>query len=224
MLASILPPEVIVAEVFGDRYDHGGLLAAEKSAVAGAGLKRRREFTAVRVCARQALARAGLPPAAIVPGPSGAPLWPPGVVGSMTHCAGYRACAIGRAEQITAIGIDAEPHDELPGGVLALVATESEQAALARLRRSAPETCWDRILFSAKEAVFKAWWPGNGRHLGFKQAELTVEPDGTFLARLSGPGPAADGQAPVSYRGRWLVASELIATAVVVTAGQVSCP
>jgi len=98
------------------------LLPAEEAAVAAAGAKRRTEFAAVRACARRALTNAGLPAGPIPRSQSGAPIWPSGVVGSMTHCKGYRACAIGRAEAFGAIGIDAEPHEPLPGGVLLMVA------------------------------------------------------------------------------------------------------
>src|SRR5689334_20163604 len=105
MLAGLLPSAVISAEVFGDGCDDGALLPEEAALIAGASEKRRREFTGVRVCARLALARGGLDPAPILPGPAGAPGWPQGVVGSMTHCDGYRAAAIGRSEEFAAIGI-----------------------------------------------------------------------------------------------------------------------
>jgi 4'-phosphopantetheinyl transferase EntD len=137
------------------------------------------------------------------------------VVGSVTHCAGYRACAVGRAEAFAAIGIDAEPHEPLPDRVLPLVAGERERAALAVLAADVPAVCWAKILFSAKEAVFKAWSPATGRWLGFTDAELTIDRDGTFAARLLVPVP---GEVPAGYRGRWLVERGLIVTAVVVPA------
>jgi enterobactin synthetase component D / holo-[acyl-carrier protein] synthase len=56
----------------------------------------------------------GALPAPILPGPAGEPGWPPGVTGSITHCPGYRACAVARTEDLAAIGIDAEPDEELP--------------------------------------------------------------------------------------------------------------
>jgi len=207
MLDAIVPAGVWVAESFGDVGDDAVLLPAEEASVAGAGSKRRREFAAVRACARRALASAGFEPGPVPRGPSGAPVWPSGAVGSMTHCDGYRACAVGRAEAFAAIGIDAEPHEPLPDGVLAMVASERERTALAMLAADVPGVCWAKLLFSAKEAVFKAWSPATGRWLGFAGAELELEADGTFAARLlDAPG----------YRGRWIVARGLIATAVVV--------
>lgn len=216
MLAAIVPADVATAEVFGGSCDDAELFPQEEEAIAPAAPKRRREFTGVRACARVALARAGLPPSPIVPGPSRAPVWPPGVTGSMTHCDGYRGCAIGRTEAIAAIGIDAEPHDDLPDGVLPFVSSESERGRLAELRRADPGTCYERILFSAKESVFKAWFPATGQWLGFEQADLTIDPGGKFTARLLVPGPVVGGRRLTAYHGRWLVSRGLILTAVIV--------
>jgi len=219
MLETILPNDVVVAEVFGDEYDDGDLLPQEEAALVRAGPRRRADFTAVRVCAREAFARAGMPPAPVLPGPSGAPIWPAGVVGSMTHCAGYRACAIGRADEFAALGIDAEPHVPLPEGVLPRVASESERTALGQLTAARAGVCFDSILFSAKESVYKAWFPATGSWLGFEDADVEIEPAGTFTARLKVPGPVVGGKRLEAYHGRWLVARGVVATAVAVRAG-----
>ena len=79
--------------------------------------------------------------------------------------------------------------------------------------------CWDRLLFCAKEAVYKAWFPLTGRWLGFEQAEITVEPEaGTFRADLLVPGAAVDGRALDRFTGRWLARDGLLLAAVVVPA------
>jgi len=213
VLDAIVPSGIWVAESFGEPGDDGVLLPAEAAAVASAGTKRRREFAAVRACARRALTSAGLDPGPVPRGQTGAPVWPAGVVGSMTHCKGYRACAIGRAGAFAAIGIDAEPHEPLPASVLPMVASESERAALACLMAEGPRVCWDKVLFSAKEAVFKAWSPVAMRWLGFTDAELTLDPAGSFTARLLVPRPD---EVPAAYLGRWIVDRGLIATAVAV--------
>ena len=219
MLAAIQPAGVESAEVFGGGCDDGQLFPEEAALVAGATAKRRREFTGVRVCARLALARAGIQPAPIMPGPSGAPLWPSGIVGSMTHCDGYRAAAIGRADTFAAIGIDAEPHEVLPSGVLPRVASDSERTELARFATVAPEFCWDRILFSAKESVYKAWFPATGRRLGFADAEVVLDVSGSFVAHLLVPGPTV-GRRVGAFEGFWAVGRGLVVTAVAVPASR----
>ncbi len=216
MIGDILPPEVVVHEAFGDVPDVV-LFPAEEAVIAQAVDKRRREFATARACARAALAELGLPPAPIVPGVRGAPQWPAGVVGSITHCAGYRASAVARDRDVVTVGLDAEPHDDLPPGVLAVVASSGEQARLAALAAVQPQVCWDRLLFSAKESVYKAWFPLTLRWLNFEDACVDFDRAAqTFTARLLVDGPVVNGAALTGFDGRWLVRDGLIATAIVI--------
>ena len=147
----------------------------------------------------------------------GAPLWPAGIVGSMTHCPGYRGSAVARAEDMLTVGVDAEPDDRLPAGVLDAVAAADERAGLDALASAAQGPSWDRLLFCAKEAVYKAWFPLTQRWLGFKEAAVTISPaDGTFTARLLVEGPVLDGRPLTGFTGRWLARDGLILTAIAV--------
>jgi 4'-phosphopantetheinyl transferase EntD len=209
LLGRLLPPGVRSAEAFGDVLDEP-LLASEEAAVSGAVEPRRREFTTVRACARAALLGLGAEAAAIVPGAGGAPRWPDGVVGSLTHCAGYRAAAVARTSLVRALGIDAEPNLPLPDGVLLTVASTPEQAALSVADHTLGVR-WDRLLFSAKESVYKAWFPLTGHWLDFDQVDVRFTVDGGFTARLRTPGPRG---APTVFPGRWLSTDALLLTAV----------
>jgi 4'-phosphopantetheinyl transferase EntD len=216
MIEKILPSAVLAEEVFGDLPDVT-LFPAEEALIANAVDKRRREFATARACARAALARLGVPPVPILAGPRGAPQWPSGIVGSITHCAGYRCCAAGRACEVTTIGVDAEPHDVLPDGVLDAIALEREKLMIADLAAELPGVCWDRILFSAKESVYKAWFPLAHRWLGFGDADIEINPENhTFTARLLVPGPEVNGAEIAGFSGRWLVSDALIVTAIAV--------
>jgi 4'-phosphopantetheinyl transferase EntD len=218
VIEEILPPPAAVADTFDD-LPGTVLFPEEEAAISKAVDKRRREFTTARACARQALAKIGVPAAPLVPGERGAPRWPPGVVGSMTHCAGYRAAAVARASDIVTIGLDAEPDEVLPDGVLAAIAVAGEQAMLGQLMAGSPPACFDRLLFSAKESVYKAWYPLTGRWLGFQEAAITISPaDGTFTARLLVPGPVVNGAALTGFSGRWLARNGLVVTAIAVPA------
>ncbi|MFG1806743.1 4'-phosphopantetheinyl transferase [Streptomyces sp. NPDC049040] len=232
MIEHLLPPGVASRAAYGDELDHVPVLPEETAAVARAVPKRKHEYAAGRACARAALGQLGIPPGPI-PRDSrrGAPQWPAGVVGSITHCDGYRAAAVARTADILTLGIDAEPHDRLPEGVFdAIVATDAERAALAAVTQSAPGVHWDRLLFSAKETVYKAWYPFHHRMLGFHEAELlfTADPDvpgtgtpdrGGYTARVLVPGPLlAEGKGPEVFTGRWIVRDGLLATAIAVPA------
>ncbi|MCW2638189.1 MAG: phosphopantetheinyl transferase [Dactylosporangium sp.] len=213
MIEEILPWDVRSADAFDD-LGQAPLFAEEAALLERAVDKRRAEFATVRGCARRALAELGLPPVAVLPGERGAPRWPDGVVGSMTHCEGYRAAAVAWAEKVTTIGIDAEPALPLPGKVLDMVSLPQERALLTRLTDAAPTVCWDRLLFCAKEAVYKAWFPLAKRWLGFEDAVIEIDPDGTFSARLLVSGPrVGDGEVD-GFTGRWLARDGLLLAAV----------
>ena len=218
MIEEILPPEVAAAEAFDDAAP-AVLLPAEEAAIARAVPKRRSEFATGRACARAALVKLGLPPVPIVPGPRGAPQWPPGVTGSITHCAGYRAAAVAYLTDVAGIGLDAEPNAPLPDGVLDRIAVAQEQAWLPELAAAAPGVSWDRLLFCAKESVYKAWFPLTRRWLGFEQAVITVDlRAGAFTAELLEPAEALDGRRVASFAGHWLARDGLVLTAITVPA------
>ncbi|MEU6075129.1 4'-phosphopantetheinyl transferase superfamily protein [Micromonospora sp. NPDC047074] len=214
MIEQILPAGVAVAESYDD--PPGLTLFPEEEALVAASVdKRRREFTTVRHCARQALATLGLPAVPILSGERGAPQWPDGVVGSMTHCAGYRAAVLGRRAGFATIGVDAEPHAPLPDGVLDAIALPAERERIARLTVAWPGISWDRLLFSAKESVYKAWFPLTRRWLDFSEADIVVDPAaGTFHATLLVPGPVLAGTRLSAFTGRFAVERGLVATAI----------
>jgi 4'-phosphopantetheinyl transferase EntD len=216
MLEKILPATVACAEVFGDQPD-AVLFPEEEALLAKAVGKRRREFTAARHCARRALADLGVPPVPILRGERGAPQWPPGIAGSITHCAEYRAAAVARTHDVVTIGLDAEPDEPLPDGVLKVISLPGERDRQHELAAAMPGTSWDRLLFCAKESVYKAWFPVARRWLGFEDADITIDPEaGTFEARLLVPAPLIGDLPLTGFTGRWLAANGLLLAAIAV--------
>jgi 4'-phosphopantetheinyl transferase EntD len=213
VIERLLAPGVVGVDTVAD-VPEAWMLPEEAAVVARAVDKRRREFGTVRHCARRAMEELGLPPVPVLPGERREPRWPAGVVGSLTHCAGYRAAAVARAAEVRSVGIDAEPHGPLPDGVLDSVARPEELPRLAAMAAAHPGTHWDRLLFSAKESVYKAWFPLARRWLGFEDASLTLDPGGGFDAALWVPGPTVDGAELTALRGRWLVEDGLVVTAI----------
>jgi 4'-phosphopantetheinyl transferase EntD len=216
MIEQLLPAGVAVVEAFEDLPGEPAF-PGEEDLVVHAVEVRRREFVTARRCAREALAKLGHAPAPIRLGPKREPQWPVGLVGSITHTVGFRAAAVAPQSVLASVGIDTEQDDPLPDGVEEWVTVPGEPEMLAALARAFPVTHWGRLLFSAKEAVYKAWYPLTGRWLGFEDARLTIDPAGTFAAKLLIDGARMDGEPPLTEaRGRFLVARGLVATAVTV--------
>src|SRR6186997_2964334 len=185
LLSDVLPDKVAAAEMYDDPPDLAPL-PEEEPLIAKSVAKRRNEFITVRYCARQALGELGVPPVPILKGEKGEPCWPDGVVGSLTHCEGYRGAVVGRRAAVRSVGIDAEPHGVLPKGVLDAISLPAERSAISALPA---RLHWDRILFCAKEATYKAWFPLTHRWLGFEDAHIAFEVDwsgaaGTFTSRI----------------------------------------
>ncbi|QIS40695.1 4-phosphopantetheinyl transferase [Clavibacter capsici] len=196
---AVLPGSVVVATAEHDL--DGDLVGAERDAVATALPGRRAEFVTGRVLARRALARLGVPGCPIPVARSGAPVWPHGIVGSITHCAGLRAAAVGRRDEHAGIGIDATPARPLPGGVLARVADLGSAPVAAGLDAlgTVGVVDPDSVLLAAAEAVAKARTSAQGGWHGIDGAHVELHPDGTFAVRAR-RGPAFAGT------GRWTVA------------------
>jgi len=222
MIERLLPAPIVSVEAFEDVPGEEPL-AGEQHLVAGVVETRRCEFITARRCAREALKRLGHAPVPILSGDRRAPQWPDGIIGSITHCSAYRAAAVVSTASVAAIGIDAEPHGPLPKGVEEYVTLAQERDMLAELRASHPGLHWDKILFSAKESVYKAWFPLTERWLDFKDARLTIAPDAaSFRASLRVPGPRVDrGEPLTAMEGRFMTEGGLLLTSVTVPAAAV---
>lgn len=222
LMSSVLPNTGPVAGSLASAElysDPSGLapMPDEEPLIARSVAKRRNEFITVRHCARTALGALGLSPVPILKGDKGEPCWPDGVVGSLTHCTGYRGAVVARSAVVRSVGVDAEPHDVLPDGVLDVISSEAERRAMAALPIGVH---WDRILFCAKEATYKAWFPLTKRWLGFEDAHITLDIDGSgsaggFESAILIDGSTLSGPPLTALAGRWSVERELVLTAIV---------
>jgi len=217
LMSAVLPSleDLACAELYSDPP---GLapLAEEEPLIARSVAKRRNEFITVRYCARIALGELGFSAVPILKGEKGEPCWPDGVVGSLTHCAGFRGAVVGRKGAVRSVGVDAEPHDVLPDGVLDAISLPAERTELAALPAGVH---WDRILFCAKEATYKTWFPLTKRWLGFEDAHITFDVDGSgsagsFESTILIDAAALSGPPLSSLAGRWSVDRGLVLTAI----------
>jgi len=218
LLTAVLPDVsgLVSAELYHDPPELSPM-PEEELLIARSVAKRRNEFVTVRHCARVAMGRLGISEGPILKGEKGEPRWPEGVVGSLTHCEGYRGAVVGRSTAVRSVGIDAEPHGVLPDGVLDAISLPVERHEIAALPAGLH---WDRILFCAKEATYKAWFPLTERWLGFEDAHISFDVDaagttGRFVSRILIEPEARSGPPLTELAGRWSVAGGLALTAIV---------
>ncbi|GAB3843007.1 4'-phosphopantetheinyl transferase family protein [Nesterenkonia populi] len=212
LLADLLPEGVAAAQTSHDAPE-SILHPEERSRIRDAVPPRRAEYASVRCCARRAMSALGVPPAPVRTGVSREPIWPVGLVGSLTHCAGFRGAAVALSCRMAAVGIDAEENAALPEGVGALVADDDEQRHLAELGAGDRGVAWDRLLFSAKESIFKAWFPLTRSWLDFTDCRLQLDPrqhrfSGEILVR-----PPPGGREVRRFEGVWSATASHLLTA-----------
>lgn len=186
-----------------------GLLGPEPEAVARAIPKRRAEFAAGRRAARQALKAARLPENAIPQGEHRAPIWPPGTIGSISHHDGLAVACVASTDRVSRLGIDLADDSAFPARLRDQVLKTSAEQAQSGIGA--------RINFSAKESVFKAFFPDVGAYFGFGAAEVLPDLEHeTFIARLLrdlGPVPAGG-----TFAGQFLMEGNRLFTLLAVRA------
>lgn len=166
-LLPALPQIQLVAARVGDHT--GDLHPEEHTAVAGAARRRAWEFATGRLAARSALRALGLPAAAI-PRNGRAPEWPAGVVGSISHTSELAVAGVARASEMLGLGVDLEGVGRVGRELYGRLFTGPE-----RERLGDSDSRLGALMFSAKEAGYKAVNPGVGRFIGFHEAEVDVD-------------------------------------------------
>lgn len=209
LLRPLLPAAVAVAEVIGDRGVTpmpAGAPSPERATPA-----RIAEFAAGRWCAQQALGALGVPVLPVPVGEHREPVWPAGVVGSITHSGAYRAAAVALTTALTTLGVDVEWGDSLLPAVADVALTPAERSRFTA--GSSLASALQLAVFSAKESVFKAWFPRTYVWLDF--ADVTIDLSvpttagpagslrGTFTATPAAAAPDAVGMDIRQLAGRY---------------------
>lgn len=140
---------------------------SEQVLVKNAVLRRRAEFSTGRLLASLALAELGLPPQPIARGPMNEPVWPEGVTGSITHTQEICMVALAANSEIQGIGIDLESRREEFKDIGRMILRPDEQSPTNA--GIAPEIDSVRLVFSAKEALYKAVSARIGRFVDFQE-------------------------------------------------------
>ncbi|KAA3447833.1 4'-phosphopantetheinyl transferase [Mesorhizobium sp. SARCC-RB16n] len=149
--------------------DEAHLLPAEAGSIPARQPAMRRASGAARWIAHRLLADAGFDGFALLRTPSGAPAWPEGMTGSLAHDDDMAVAAVAPVAGIGSLGIDVEPALPLPDEISALVAIPADRIGAANRQLAG------RILFAAKEAVYKAAYPLDREVLGYEDITVDLE-------------------------------------------------
>lgn len=152
------------------------LTVTERALIASAVPDRVREFATGRWCARQALSKLGIVGFSLLADSSRAPIWPEGIVGSITHVNGFCAAAVGRTDEFAGIGIDVEHESAVTADLWPLLFTVEERAWLVQLADEQRDRM-AALLFSAKESFYKCQYQFRKQWLDFTSVRVTVEGD-----------------------------------------------
>ena len=170
LVESLFPPGVAAAELRAPG-DPALLDPVEASSVAGAVPKRLGEFAAGRLCARRALARFGIACFAVRAARDRQPLWPAGLVGSITHTQGFCAAVIGEQARFVGLGLDTEHADAVRPELWPSICIAEELAWIGSLpaeQRARAAT----LVFAAKEAFYKCQYPSTAEWLNFSDLRI----------------------------------------------------
>jgi 4'-phosphopantetheinyl transferase EntD len=179
MFDDVLPADFAVE--WGDPRAPGLPLFPEELLLVASAVERRRlEFTRGRQCARAALRRLGLADGPLLAGTQREPLWPTGVVGSITHTDALCLAAVAWKNNYAGVGIDVERAAPLDPALAKRIATDAEMTALDGMSPLLAA----RLIFSAKEAFYKCQFYQTRQWLGFFDVAIELTPQGHFLARL----------------------------------------
>jgi 4'-phosphopantetheinyl transferase EntD len=165
-LQGLALPGVLIGHRVITPDDSHALTAEEAASLPSRLPEAQRASAAARIVARELLAQMGVAATPLPRAPSGAPIWPPGFVGSLAHDDCIAVAAVARRAATDALGIDVEPAGPLPTDLLDVVATARERLVLYR------DPSRGRLLFAAKEAVYKAISPLDGVFLEYYDIEV----------------------------------------------------
>lgn len=213
-LDALFPANVSI--LCGDPRGDWPIDTVEERFVDGAVLKRKREFRAGRAMARQGISALGRGPTPIAAGPDRAPVWPSGIVGSISHCEDLCVVAVALTlDGFVSIGVDAEPAAALESEIFEEICGREE---LDWLEFHSPDIrgLYARLIFSAKECAYKCQYPLSGQMLDFHALSVGIDLGSqTFTARFNtGAGPFEPGD---RLDGRYLFDADHIVTGLVVT-------
>jgi 4'-phosphopantetheinyl transferase EntD len=212
-LRSLLGPGFVVVAA-APQAALGDPPAEEWDYVRRATARRQAEFLSARICARRALAELGVKAGSLIPYPDRSPRWPVGVRGSISHAATCCAVVVAPDSLVAGIGIDLEPAEPLEAPLIARICTSAERTWLGGFAASRRGLI-AKLIFSAKEAVYKCQYPNTRKVMDFLDLDLAVDLErGRFAVTSTIPPAPVDWRhlrGRFAFTGAWVLAGAVMA-------------
>ncbi len=206
-LGKLFPPQAVAIELLSGA-PRAVLTRDELAAISHCAAKRIDDFARGRACAHRGLEELGIPDCSVLAGEHREPLWPPEIIGSITHTAGYAAAVLARRSQIAALGIDCEVVASVGINLWERICTPAEQAHLATLTEADAQR-QAALIFAAKEAFYKCQFPVSAAWVGFEDVSIEASA-GRFRIVPQGPLPVSDAwvacvEGRYAFREPWVI-------------------
>jgi 4'-phosphopantetheinyl transferase EntD len=220
-LGSLFPEGAVAAEL-RTPGDPDLLLPSEAAHLGSAVPVRLQQFAAGRLCARRALAQFGIEDFPLRTADDRQPIWPPSLVGSITHTAGFCAAAVAERARILALGLDTEVVGDVNVKIWPSICTPAELAWVGS-QPGALRPAAVTLIFSAKEAFYKCQYPLVGEDLNFHDARIEAVQwggsAGVFHVHALRP-LALAGHAEPPWAGRYLFHEGFVTIGIGLAAGR----
>ncbi len=176
IVINTLIPDNIACEFTNENISLSEVYPAERQIIQNASKKRIQQFLAGRNCAHLAIKKLNFNnQQPILIGNNREPVWPSGLTGSITHINGYSVAVIASTKEISGIGIDIELNSKLNNNIIPNIQTNSEIIRNGELSLSDRILCINKLIFSAKESVFKFIYPFVLKYIKFKDVEIILD-------------------------------------------------
>jgi len=171
-LAALFPAGVVAVELTSEA-PRAVLTELELKSISHCAEKRIQDFTRGRACARRALQELDIENFSLLSGDKREPLWPPQIVGTITHTTGFAAAVVARGSDIGAVGIDCEIVASVGEDLWERICTPTEQARLAQLPQTEAQQ-QAALIFAAKESFYKCQFPISREWVGFEDVSVDI--------------------------------------------------
>ncbi len=162
--------------LFGNisEFDNVELCFEENQIVSKSSNRRKREFSAGRAIAKTLLKKYGIKNYPVLSGTNREPVWPKGVIGSISHCDDFCFVAIAQEKNYKSIGIDIEKLTPIEPDIEEYVCTEAERKWIQE-QNYEKKLMLSKLIFCAKESAFKCCFPIVQKYIDFLSVVVSCD-------------------------------------------------